>query len=110
MGKLQDGRSLTDSAENANINSKDVISSCFKRGIIMEKISNNVLIKIAASTLKYALIAFMTVPLASYGAVSSVSSNAISLDREDWSSVTVVSETPLPSFSSMKLGTVIIIR
>lgn len=76
----------------------------------MEKILNNVLIKIAASTLKYALIALMPVPLASYGAVSSVSSNVISLDREDWSSVTVVSETPLPSFSSMKLGTVIIIR
>lgn len=76
----------------------------------MGKLLNNALIKVAAATLKYALIAFMTVPLASYGAVSSVSSNAISLGCGDWSSVTVVSETPLPSFSSMKLGTVIIIR
>lgn len=67
------------------------------------------LVRFTAAVMTLALMVF-AVPIVSYGAVSAVSQNAISIDCCDWSKVTVASETPLQSFSSMKLGTVIIVR
>ena len=68
------------------------------------------LVRFTAAGMTLALAMFAAVPIVSYGAVSAVSQNAIGIDCSDWSKVTVASETALQSFSSMKLGTVIIVR